>query len=134
MLISSNGDKAFSSITLVVNLCNAPFYMNNFQAYMNHILVHELGHYVYYFKDTTHTVFDALCRKNKTNVCNGSAFVSDYAMTMMEEDYAESFAYRYLVINERQRNNYLLFQEFKQLKPTGISKKIDYFLASIKKS
>lgn len=86
-----------SKIVLNINTCTADPYLNNFSSYVNQILVHELWHYIYYFKDFDHDDFDKICRANNSSRCLASDFVSSYAQRSKEEDYAESFAYWYLV-------------------------------------
>lgn len=98
MSISKSWIKTIKSISIKINICNKDNYISNFKNYVSQLLVHELWHYVYYFKDANNTVFDNICRQDKKNICSTkNDFVSDYATSNKEEDYAETFAYRYLV-------------------------------------
>jgi len=89
-------DRVFKQIKLNINLCTNELYLKNFDTYIRQILIHELGHYLYYFKDATTEKFDAICRKKGVLSCASTDFVSAYAMKNKEEDYAESFAHWYL--------------------------------------
>jgi hypothetical protein len=62
------------------------------------VYIHELAHYVYFFKDSNTNAFEQLCRAGttKNSQCQSSeAFFSTYAATEPQEDYAESFAFWY---------------------------------------
>jgi hypothetical protein len=59
------------------------------------LLVHEIGHYIYHIKNTSHPTFETICRTENKNLCTNSDFITSYAQTNSEEDYAEHFAYRY---------------------------------------
>jgi hypothetical protein len=64
------------------------------------LIIHELGgHLGHYIKDTERKTFEAICRKTKeerNDNCSEKDFVSPYAMTNSYEDYAETFAHRWL--------------------------------------
>jgi hypothetical protein len=87
--------RTFKLIKLNINLCNQQTYLENFNRYVRQIFIHELGHYLYYFKDPSTTLFDNLCRSSK-RTCDSEDFVSTYAEKNKEEDYAESFAHWYI--------------------------------------
>ena len=88
-------EKKFKTLKLNIAICNTPEYQANYRAYFKQILAHELGHYIYFFRDQDHQAFDTICRNNEQNTCNAKGFFSEYAQKSKEEDYAESFAYRY---------------------------------------
>ena len=88
-------EKKFKTLKLNIAICNTPEYQANYRAYFKQILAHELGHYIYFFRDQHPQAFDAICRNNEQNTCNAKGFFSEYAQKSKEEDYAESFAYRY---------------------------------------
>jgi hypothetical protein len=95
--------KKFKMIKLNINLCNEEKYIKDFDRYVRQIFIHELAHYLYYFKDTTTDNFDTLCRKNGENSCENEDFVSAYAQKNKEEDYAESFAHWYIETTTHQK-------------------------------
>lgn len=81
---------------ITINLCFSPYYESHYEEYLQKIIYHELGHYYSYFHDTTMDTFTSICRTNDetpVNVCNPQDFVSSYATSLQEEDYAETFAY-----------------------------------------
>ena len=83
-------------IKLDISLCDSYQYIDQLNTQVKKLLLHELGHYIYYFKDTSTNVFESLCRrsdgKTTKNVCTSDEFVSSYAQTTTEEDYAETFS------------------------------------------
>lgn len=87
---------ALENIILNVNICFDYSYIKNLPSYIQQITAHELGHYVYYFKDTHPQSFEQKCRKGNKMICQKKGFISKYAQTWPKEDYAESFAHRYL--------------------------------------
>ena len=90
-------DKKVKKIDLNINLCYDKSYLNNFGLYVRQLTAHELGHYLYFFKDQKSQIFDQLCWDVAgKNSCQNPDFVSDYAQEKKEEDYAESFSYRYM--------------------------------------
>jgi hypothetical protein len=93
---TDGSNRKFKAINLNINLCSTEKYLKNFERYVRQILVHELGHYFYYFKDTLSSTFNPICREGETLICTSDDFVSTYAMTNADEDYAESFTHWYL--------------------------------------
>lgn len=93
---TDGSQRKFKMIKLNVNLCDEAYYIKNFDRYVRQIFIHELGHYLYYFKDISTVNFDTLCRQEGENICQDEDFVSAYAQKNKEEDYAESFAHRYI--------------------------------------
>jgi hypothetical protein len=93
---TDGSNKKFTRIKLNINLCSSQQYLANFERYVRQIFIHELGHYLYYFKDSHTSVFDKFCRNKGANSCETMDFVSTYASKNKEEDYAESFAHWYL--------------------------------------
>lgn len=69
----------FQNITINANICFNYQYIQNLEKYIQQITAHELGHYIYYFKDA-----------------NANKFIGNYVELWPEEDYAESFAHQYL--------------------------------------
>ena len=83
-------------IKLDIPLCDSYQYIDQLNTQVKKLLLHELGHYIYYFKDKSTNAFESLCRssdgKTTKNVCTSDEFVSAYAQTSTEEDYAETFS------------------------------------------
>ena len=127
MFISPSGEQSVSKIIININICTTPHYLSNFKKYVNQLFVHELGHYLYYFKDDTNQYFDNICRKNNKNICNSDDFVSTYAQSSKEEDYAESFTYRYLMVYNHNRPIPTSEDKKEVIVPLRISRKIEYF-------
>lgn len=92
--------KKFKMLKLNIAICQASKYQENYRNYFKQILAHELGHYIYFFRDEHSQNFDKICRSNKKNTCNKDEFYSEYAQTNQEEDYAESFAYWYKALDQ----------------------------------
>jgi hypothetical protein len=89
-------DVKIKDLTINVNLCPSYEYLHNLSTYVEEIFSHELGHHVYYFKDSNPKNFENICRTKKwANICDKWDFVSSYAESKAEEDYAESFLFRY---------------------------------------
>ncbi len=68
------------------------------------IVIHELWHHVWWYKDSTPERFTQLCRSaddTRTDRCTERDFVSEYAQIAPEEDYAEHF--QQWVIQRRSR-------------------------------
>lgn len=80
----------FKSIEINIPMCNWNF-PPAMEEQIKRILSHEIGHYVYFFKDSNPENFTEICRKNWENSCGDSDFVTEYAEAKQEEDYAESF-------------------------------------------
>ena len=96
MLQSKNWSaKEFKFIELNINICNTKSFMNNFEHYVNQIFIHEIAHYIFAFKDDFTEDFTNICRESEDN-CSTDDFVSTYAKKNYAEDYADTFAYRYL--------------------------------------
>ncbi len=127
MLQSDDGQKVlFKNIVLNINLCNLPDYRARLDEFVAQILLHELGHYLYFFKDTSIATFDQICREDGESLCQSDDFVSAYAMQGKEEDYAESFTYRYL---QKHRHSSMIVDQKHTASPeTRIkSTKLQYF-------
>lgn len=101
------------SLNITINLCFSYSYASNYQTFIDRIIYHELGHYYNYFYDMDNQSFLAICRSGQTNICQPTEFISTYAPTLPEEDYAETFAY-YVQNNQTVGN-------------TKLQQKIDYF-------
>lgn len=86
----------FKEINLNFAYCESDHSETKLQRHAKQILAHELGHYVYFFKDKNPNEFSEICRSNWKINCLETDFISNYATTAKEEDYAESFAYRYI--------------------------------------
>jgi hypothetical protein len=58
-----------------------------------------MGHHFYFYHDDAVEQFETICWNDKTtrnHRCSDGDFVSDYARTLAEEDYAEHFMYWFL--------------------------------------
>lgn len=96
-------EKRFKALKLHIGSCQDKKYLASYQAYFRQIFAHELGHYLYFFKDPNPQAFSRICRSGKKKDCKLEAFVSRYAQKNQEEDYAESFAYWYKALgNEKE--------------------------------
>ena len=80
------------NITFNINLFSSEIFLNDFVDDVRRILIHELGHYVSYQNPTLLQKFNKICKKNS---CKKKDYVSSYAFSSPEEDFAETFAYRY---------------------------------------
>lgn len=90
-----------TNLLLKVNLCPSYFVIRELPTLFTKIIVHELGHHVYYFKDTSSESFEAICwewASQRNNTCSSWDFVSEYAQTAAVEDYAEHFMFWFLDI------------------------------------
>lgn len=89
-------DTKLEEIKLDIPLCDSYQYIDQLDTQVKKILLHELGHFIYYFKDTEPNTFERICRnttgKTIKSTCNRDEFVSSYAQTNTEEDYAETFS------------------------------------------
>jgi hypothetical protein len=81
---------------LIIAYCDRNNTPERQKRHVQQILAHELGHYIYFFKDKNPSNFSEICWDNGKMNCLPQDFVSNYATKSQEEDYAESFAYRYL--------------------------------------
>lgn len=97
-------------INLHINICFQKSFTKQLPTYINQVIVHELGHFIYYFDDIAPYNFQMICwdKWARKATCKKDSFVSLYAMTNEEEDYAESFAARYLKTFPDTKNAYLL--------------------------
>lgn len=58
------------------------------------LLFHEIGHKYAFWKDENQKkAFEKICWNWEKNICRNNDFVSDYALTDKDEDYAETFSY-----------------------------------------
>ena len=80
-------------IELLVSLCKPLPEVKSLERHLQHILTHELVHYIYFFRDKTTEKFNTICRNDKQNTCAKGDFYSNYSQENKEEDYAESFAF-----------------------------------------
>jgi len=101
----STGKYTFKEINLNIAYCETNNTPQKHQRHVQQILAHELGHYIYFFKDNNPSAFSEICRNNWKTNCLSSEFVTNYARRSQEEDYAESFAYRYLNSNKSNNSN-----------------------------
>ena len=99
----STGKYTFKEINLIIAYCETNNTAQKHQRHVQQILAHELWHYIYFFKDNNPSAFSEICWNNGKINCLSSEFVTNYARKSPEEDYAESFAYRYL--NSKKDNN-----------------------------
>lgn len=86
---------------VLLNVCYNYHIIQDIQQVFEKIVVHELGHHMYYRKDRDTTRYNSICRSDinkRNNNCKNTDFVSDYARTNALEDYAEQFMYSYLDI------------------------------------
>lgn len=81
-------------IKLDIPLCDSYQYIDQLSTQIKKLAIHEIGHYLYYFKDNAPDTFESLCRNKKGKTCDASEFVSNYAQTNAQEDYAETFSRR----------------------------------------
>lgn len=91
-----SGEYTFKDINLIIAYCEKNNTSERQNLHIQQILAHELGHYIYYFKDQNPSEFIKICRNNGEMSCTQEWFVSDYSQELPEEDYAESFAFWYL--------------------------------------
>ena len=87
---------SFKEIELIIAYCDKNNTPERQKRHVQQILAHELGHYIYFFKDENPSKFSEICWDNGKMNCLPQDFVSNYAKKSKEEDYAESFAYWYL--------------------------------------
>jgi hypothetical protein len=84
---------------ILVNVCYNYHILGDIAWLFEKIVIHELGHHMYYQKDKGNSAFTTICWtdvKTKKSECKKEAFVSAYAMSSALEDYAEQFMYSYL--------------------------------------
>ena len=88
-------------IELLVSLCKPLPEIKSLERQLQHILTHELGHYIYFFRDKTTEKFNTICRNDEQNTCTKRDFYSNYSQENKEEDYAESFAFWVSQLNNK---------------------------------
>ena len=139
-------------IKLDIPLCDSYQYIEPLSTQVQNLAIHEIGHYIYYFKDSSPSSFESLCRNSRGKTCDASEFVSNYAQTNAQEDYAETFSRRWITkINKDKK--YLAYYTHTPANPlasnsktlttssshgsasdaTELSKKFSYFDALVKK-
>lgn len=116
------GEYTFKDINLIIAYCNKDSSPERQRKHVQQILAHELWHYIYFFKDKNPSNFSKICRNNEMKACNYEDFVSDYSQESPEEDYAESFAYRYLY--NRNRSVDVQYRDFQYI---PLLEKFKYF-------
>ena len=83
-----------TEIHLTVSTCtNIGFVLQKYYLAKS-IVIHELGHHMRWYKDVDTKRFTDICRNNengRNDRCVSRDFVSEYAQTAPEEDYAEHF-------------------------------------------
>lgn len=92
----TTNEVTFKGIKLIISYCSANNTKQRNERHVKQILSHELGHYIYFFRDKNPSSFSEICWNKWEINCLPSEFVSKYATKSVEEDYAESFAYWYL--------------------------------------
>lgn len=89
-------DTKLQKIQLNIHLCKSYQYIDELEINVPKLLIHEIGHYIYSFKDKTANRFEKICRNQngdkQYNKCDSTAFVTNYSKTNAEEDYAETFS------------------------------------------
>lgn len=82
------------AINLHINVCFQSWFVKRLPTYISQVITHELWHLIYYFDDIAPFNFQSICREKGARklACTKAAFITPYAMTNEEEDYAESFA------------------------------------------
>ncbi len=93
-------DTTLEEIRLDISLCDSYQYIDQLEWQVKKLLIHEIWHYMYYFKDKSANKFETICWNKKwdmeKNKCETEEFVSKYSQTSAEEDYAETFSRRAL--------------------------------------
>lgn len=97
-------------INLHINICFKKSFIWKLPEYINEVISHELGHFIYYFDDIAPYNFQMICWEKwaRKATCKKDSFISLYAMKNAEEDYAETFSARYLKTFPDTKNAYLL--------------------------
>lgn len=87
---------SLEDVKLNIHLCKSYQYIDELETNIPKLIIHEIGHYMYTFKDITKTRFENICRKKQANksytTCNTQDFVTPYSATSSEEDYADTFS------------------------------------------
>lgn len=112
----------FKDINLIIAYCDKDSSQNRQKRHTQQILAHELWHYIYFFKDKNSSTFSKICRNDTKATCQPEEFVSDYAQESPEEDYADSFAYRYL-----DGRNWDYNKQYNNISKTPVRKRFKYF-------
>lgn len=99
-------------VKIDVWLCDSYQYIDQLDQQIKKLLLHEIGHYVYYFKDKSTNMFENICRdknwKTAKKTCSSNEFVSNYSQTSADEDYAETFS-RWGLTQMNTESNYLSY-------------------------
>jgi hypothetical protein len=107
MTYGNTSTTSLQSLELFFNLCKEKqlkeIRNNALYEYAKWLILHELGHYLYYIKDSKAHLFEAICWKEEQLLCTADDFVSTYAQTDKYEDYAEHFAYWYVVHIQKEK-------------------------------
>ena len=94
VILTRSGGKVIgwklSTLSLNINVCEDKSYLTDFDAYIKDLVYHEIAHYIYYIKDTKKASFESICTSTK---CVSTDYVTEYASTAPEEDYAETFQF-----------------------------------------
>ena len=88
----NQAETTINKITLTIYLNSAEYFLKDFYDDIRRVLIHELGHYFSYQDQTSLRTFNKICEKN---TCKKKDYINTYASTSTEEDFAETFAYRY---------------------------------------
>ena len=107
------------NLFITINLCFQPNYEANYNTFIKRIVYHELGHYLDYFHDRDDSVFRNMCWSGNTKTCTDDAFITSYAESAPDEDYAETFSY--------------YIQDGSSVNDPILQHKIDYFKAKFPK-
>ena len=87
---------SLEEVRLNIHLCKSYQYIDELKTKVPELLLHEIGHYMYTFKDLTKARFENICRKKQANksytTCGIQDFVTPYSATSSEEDYADTFS------------------------------------------
>ena len=94
-----DGTRVPEGIEILISLCKPLAEGAVLQEHIQHVLVHELGHYLYFFRDENNKKFDTICWNEQQKLCKKSDFYSEYSEENKEEDYAESFAFWFAQLN-----------------------------------
>ena len=97
----SNNIVSLYSLTVRINICEEAAYTQSLTDIVDQLLIHEIGHHLYYFHDTNPQSFENICRKDGTSNCFEKDFVSGYAQGSAKEDYAETFYNFYTTISQQ---------------------------------
>jgi len=93
-----------TGVPFQVNVCPNYFLLGRLHEYFKKIITHEFAHHVYHYYDTQEAVFESICRESDSvmkSTCNmDSDFVTPYAASIAQEDYAESFMHYFLEVTD----------------------------------